>query len=411
MIKQIDRWELSKNLIPGGNSFFSKRPSFTTNKPVYYKKAKGCYIWDIDNKKFLDMSLMGVGTNVLGYSNKKINESVISSINKSNVSSLNSPQEYILAEKLIEINKWAEMVKFAKTGGEANAIAVRIARAASAKDKIAVCGYHGWHDWYLSCNLSNRENLNNHLMKELNIKGVPSILKNTSLSFEFNNSTSLLKLFDKHKNIGTIKLEIKRDISPSKEFLKTLKDVIKKYQLILIIDECTSGFRETICGVHEKFNLTPDMVIYGKALGNGFPITAVVGKKDVMNYANESFISSTYWSENIGFTAANATLDQMSELKSWEYISELGVYLKSKLLEILKNKIQTQITGMKPIIKLNFNLSEEIKINIFLSDYFEKKRILYSPIIFLSTSHTKEIIDNYLDIFNDAINTYLLKNK
>ena len=407
MINQDDLWQFSKTLIPGGNCFFSKRPFLNSkNRPIYYNKAKGCHIWDINNIKYLDMSLMGVGTNILGYSNKKINKSVISSINNSNVSSLNSPQEYILADNLIKLNKWADMAKFAKTGGEANSIAIRIARAASGKDKVAVCGYHGWHDWYLSCNLSNRRNLNNHLMKELNIKGVPRSLKNTTLSFEFNNPQSLLKVFDENKNIGTIKLEIKRDVNPNKEFIKTLKNIVKKHNLILIIDECTSGFRETKSGVHTKFNLSPDIAIYGKALGNGFPITAVVGKKEIMKNANESFISSTYWSENIGFTAANATLAEMSELKSWEYISELGTYLKSQLNQIFKKKTQVKITGMKSILKLNYNANEDKRLNAFLNNYFLEKRILYSPIIFLSISHSKELINKYVDIFNDALNSY-----
>ena len=182
-------WIKAKKIIPGGNMFLSKRPEmFLPNGwPTYYSKAKDCYIWDLDNKKYLDASIMGVGTNLLGYANRLIDNSVKSAIIKGNLSSLNSPEEVMLAEKLIKIHPWFDMVKFARTGGEANAIAIRIARAYSGKDNIAICGYHGWHDWYLSANLTNKKNLDNHLLKGLSTIGVPKKLKNSIYTFEYNN--------------------------------------------------------------------------------------------------------------------------------------------------------------------------------------------------------------------------------
>ena len=159
-------WKRAKSIIPGGNMFLSKReerflPNFWPN---YYSKAKGCYVWDLDNKKYIDMSLMGVGTNILGYSNTKIDNFVIDNIKKGNMSSLNCPEEVYLINRLLDIHPWFNMAKLTRTGGEANAVAIRIARSANPnRHKVAICGYHGWHDWYVAANLNNSKNLNNHL--------------------------------------------------------------------------------------------------------------------------------------------------------------------------------------------------------------------------------------------------------
>ena len=165
----------------------SKNPDlYLPNKwPTYFKKSKKINIWDLENRKFVDMSLMGVGTNILGYSNNHIDNAVKNVIKKGTMSSLNCYEEVFLAEKLISIHSWSKMVKFARTGGEANAISIRIARAASSKDNVAVCGYHGWHDWYLSSNLKNKSNLNSHLIESLNPLGVPKGLKDTSFTFNY----------------------------------------------------------------------------------------------------------------------------------------------------------------------------------------------------------------------------------
>ncbi len=161
-----DLWCKAKQLIPGGNMLLSKRPErFLPEKwPSYYDKAKGINVWDIEGKKYIDMSIMGIGTNILGYGHNDVDQAVLDVVAKGNMSTLNCPEEVALAEKLIELDPWAEMVKFARTGGEANAISIRIARAYTGKDKIAICGYHGWHDWYLACNLQDFNSLNDHLL-------------------------------------------------------------------------------------------------------------------------------------------------------------------------------------------------------------------------------------------------------
>ena len=225
-------WRRAKNIIPGGNMLLSKRPEmFAPDQwPAYYSKAKGCDVWDLENKKYLDMSLMSVGTNILGYSNNAVDNAVIKTIKKSNMSSLNCPEEIYLSEKLIDMHKHLDMVRYARTGGEANAIAVRIARAASGKDKIAICGYHGWHDWYLSANLNNRDSsgvLKDHLLPGLSTNGVPKNLKNTVYPFKFNDYEALEKICSQNK-IGVIKMEIFRNIPPKNNFLIKLEILQQK---------------------------------------------------------------------------------------------------------------------------------------------------------------------------------------
>lgn len=221
-------WERSKKLIPGGNMFLSKRPErFLPGKwPTYYKKSKGCYVYDLKNKKYVDM-IMGIGTNILGYSHPAVNRSVIKAVKNGTMATLNSLEEQMLAKELIKMHKWAGLAKFARTGGEANAIAIRIARAFNKKYKIAICGYHGWHDWYLSTNLNNEKNLNDHLLPGLKPEGVPKILKNSVFTFSYNNFEQLLNITKKH-NLSAIMMEVSRNYHPKNNFLKKIRKLANK---------------------------------------------------------------------------------------------------------------------------------------------------------------------------------------
>ena len=307
----------------------SKRPQlFLPNQwPTYFKKAKGCKIWGIDNNEYLDVSLMGVGTNILGYSHTEVDNAVRKVIDKGNMSTLNCPEEVYLSEKLIKLHPWSEMVKLTRSGGEANAVAIRIARAAVKKDKVAICGYHGWHDWYLAANLKNKDKLKRHLLPDLEINGVPKSLRNSTFTFEYNNLEQFKKLIKKH-DIGVVKMEVSRNQKPKNNFLKEIRKITESKGIVLIFDECTSGFRENHGGLHLKYNVIPDIAIFGKALGNGYAINAIVGKKEFMNHAQSTFISSTFWTERIGPTAALKTLDVMKKIKSWKFITEQGAKVK-----------------------------------------------------------------------------------
>ena len=272
----------------------------------------------------------------MGYGNEIIDNAVKKVVSNGNMSTLNCPEEVFLAKKLIEINPWADMVRYARTGGEANAIAIRIARAASDNEKVAICGYHGWHDWYLATNIDSETNLNQHLLPGLSPNGVPKGLRGSVFPFEYNDFKSLLNIVKNHK-VGIIKMEVIRNEKPKNNFLKKVRDLATKNNIILIFDECTSGFRETFGGIHKKYNVNPDMAIYGKALGNGYSITAVLGKKEIMESAQKTFISSTFWTERIGPTAALKTLELMKKLSSWEIITNNGKFMKKDGKKLQKN--------------------------------------------------------------------------
>ena len=222
-------WKRAKKVIPGGNMLLSKRPEmFLPNIwPTYYSKAKGCNIWDLEGIKYNDMSIMGIGTNILGYGHPEVDAVVKEVINKSNMSTLNCPEEVLLAEKLVELHPWADMVRFARSGGEANAIAIRIARAASGLDEIAICGYHGWHDWYLATNLENNSRLEEHLLPGLNPNGVPKGLIGTVHPFSYNKLEQLENII-KNNKIGAVKMEVQRSEPPKPGFLEGVRRICDK---------------------------------------------------------------------------------------------------------------------------------------------------------------------------------------
>ena len=397
-------WKRAQTVIPGGTMLFSKNPDlFLPDKwPAYFKKSKGCEIWDLDNKKYTDLSFMGVGTNTLGYNHPKIEKEVIKIIKKGNMTTLNSIEEIKLAEKLVELHPWSDMVRFTRSGGEANAVAIRIARAASKKNNVAICGYHGWHDWYLSSNLSNHKNLDNHLMKSTPFLGVPKSLKNSCYPFDYNNFKQLKKLVDK-KNIGIIKMEVQRNIEPKKDFLKKVRRLCNDKNIVLIFDECTSGFRQTFGGLHKLYKIEPDIAIFGKALGNGHAINAIIGKKTIMESVNSTFISSTFWTERVGPTAALATLDVMEKTKSWDIISSIGKKIKKNWKKLAKeNKIDIVIQGIDAIPNFTFNYKNHMKYKTLITQEMLKNKILASNSIYCSISHSEKILSKYFDILNEV---------
>jgi glutamate-1-semialdehyde aminotransferase/spore coat polysaccharide biosynthesis protein SpsF (cytidylyltransferase family) len=395
-------WIRAKNVIPGGTMLFSKNPDLFLPKfwPAYFEKTKGCNVWDLEGRKYFDFSMMGVGTNILGYSRKEVDDAVRKVIDKGNMSTLNSKEEILLAEKLIELHPWAGKARFARTGGEAAAIAVRIARAATGKDQVAICGYHGWHDWYLSANLSDSQNLNSHLMRNLPIQGVQKNLKNSVFVFEYNNFEQLKKIVSQN-NIGTVIMEVSRNEPPKKNFLENVRKLTKNKNIVLIFDECTSGFRETFGGLHLKYKINPDIATFGKALGNGYAVNAVIGTDSIMNYANSTFISSTFWTERIGSVAGLKTLEIMEKIKSWDIISSLGKKIKANwTLLAKKNNIKLKIQGLSALPRFDFENKNNLYFKTFISQEFLKKNILASNAIYLCTEHNMKIFNNYFDILD-----------
>jgi len=397
-------YKKAKKIIPGGTMLLSKRPEMflPINWPSYFSKSKDISVWDLDNNQYRDMSIMGIGTNTLGYNNDEVDKKVIDTINKGNMTTLNCPEEVELAEKLIDINPWADMARFARTGGEANAIAIRIARAASGKDNVAICGYHGWHDWYLSANHNKKDELGGHLLTGLNPDGVPKALKNTVFPFQYNDFETLKNLVSKH-DIGVIKMEVVRNQEPKNNFLQNVRKLANEKNIVLIFDECTSGFRETFGGLHMKYGVNPDLIMLGKTLGNGYAITAVVGEKSVMENAQSSFISSTFWTERIGPTAALETLKVMEKNKSWEIITKKGCQMNS-IWETMARKynLDISISGLPAITTYNFNLSNNLHYKTLVTQEMLKQKFLASSAFYASIKHEDQDFIDYANALEKA---------
>ncbi|WP_104416199.1 aminotransferase class III-fold pyridoxal phosphate-dependent enzyme [Marinobacter persicus] len=392
-------WKRAKNIIPGGNMLLSKRPEMFLPEqwPSYFSKSQGCTVWDLDGRTYTDMSIMGIGTNTLGYGHPEVDAAVLKTVQDGNMSTLNAPEEVYLAEKLIELHPWADMARFARSGGEANAIAIRIARAASGKDKVAICGYHGWHDWYLSANLGDDQNLAGHILPGLEPNGVPGNLKDTVYPFNYNDFAGLEALINKN-DIGVIKMEVVRNMGPKDDFLHKVRELATRKGIVLIFDECTSGFRETFGGLHKKYGVEPDMAMFGKALGNGYAVTATIGRREVMEAAQTSFISSTFWTERIGSVAALKTLEVMERERSWESITQTGLNIRAGWQK-LADKYELEIThmGLPALTAFSFNSESTLKYKTLITQEMLEKGYLAGNSVYVCTEHSESVVAEYFE--------------
>lgn len=392
-------WKRAKQIIPGGNMLLSKRAEMFLPEqwPAYFSRAKGCKVWDLDGNEFIDMSIMGIGTNILGYGHPEVDEAVRRTIDAGNMSTLNCPEEVFLAEKLVELHPWADMVRLARSGGEANAIAIRIARAATGKFKVAFCGYHGWHDWYLAANLGDEKNLAGHLLPGLEPKGVPESLRGTVLPFQYNNFAELEALVNEH-DIGVIKMEVSRNLGPAVGFLENVRQLATERGIVLIFDECTSGFRQTFGGLHKMYGIEPDMAMFGKALGNGYAITATIGRREIMEAAQSTFISSTFWTERIGPTAALKTLEVMEQVKSWEQITRTGLDISSRWKALAdKYGLSITISGLPALIGFSFNSPKALAYKTLITQEMLSKGYLAGTSVYVCVEHTQEIVGHFFE--------------
>jgi glutamate-1-semialdehyde 2,1-aminomutase len=394
-------YKRAKKVIPGGTMLLSKRPEmFLPDQwPSYFSKSKGCKVWDLDDNEFIDMSIMGIGTNTLGYGHPEVDEAVIQTVMKGNMSTLSCPEEVYLAEKMIELHPWADMVRLARAGGEINSIAIRIARAATGRDKIAICGYHGWHDWYLSTNLNSDKNLDGHLLPGLQPNGVPRGLAGTTLPFNYNDLEQLQGLVKSNPNqIAAIKMEVSRNEGPADNFLQKVRNLATKHGIALIFDECTSGFRETFGGLHKKYQVEPDIAIFAKALGNGFAISACIGRKEFMRAAQETFISSTFWTERVGPTAALKTLEVMEREKSWEKITATGLDITSRWKQLAeKYELGINTWGLPSLTGFSFTSQNVLAYKTLLTQEMLKKGYLAANSVYVCTEHSSKIVDGYFE--------------
>src|SRR4051794_4951461 len=391
----------ARKVMPGGTQLLSKRPEMFLPEqwPTYYKSAKGAEVVDLDGKTYLDMSYCGIGATILGFADPDVNAAVKAAIDMGSMSTLNCAEDVELAELLIELHPWADMVRFGRAGGEAMAIAVRIARAATGRDMVAFCGYHGWHDWYLSANLGQTTALDGHLLPGLDAKGVPRGLAGLMHPFHFNKLDEIEAIVAEHgERLAAIVMEPVRSSDPVPGFLKGIRALADRCGAALIFDEVTAGFRINSGGSHLVYGVDPITAVFAKALGKGFPTTAIIGRESVMDAAQETFISSTAWTERVGPVAALATLRKHRDQNVPRHLVRIGTLIKKGWEEAANsNELPIHVSGMAPLGHFGFELPDAQEVKTLFTQMMLDKGIFATGSFYAMFAHTDEHVDRYLE--------------
>jgi glutamate-1-semialdehyde 2,1-aminomutase len=372
--------------------------------PTYYRSAKGAEVTDLDGNTFLDMSVSGIGATVLGFADPDVDAAVKTAIDLGSMSTLNCEEEVQLAELLIELHPWAEMARFSRAGGEAMSIAIRIARAATGREVIAFCGYHGWHDWYLSANLAEDSALDGHLLSGLQPSGVPRGLTGLMQPFHFNNAEEIEKIAGEFgPRLAAIVMEPVRSTEPTPAFLKTVRKIADHTGCALIFDEVTSGFRVNNGGVHLVYGVEPDIAVFAKAISNGYPMAAIIGRKKFMDAAQDTFISSTVWTERVGFAAALATLRKFRDKDVSKHLQRIGGrVMKGWSESATAAKLPLEISGIAPLGHFSLKVEESQEVRTLFTQMMFDRGILAGAAFYAMYAHTDEHVDRYLAAVRDV---------
>ena len=403
MSKTQELYTHAKNRIPGGVQLLSKSPEqFAPNQwPAYAAKAQGCEVWDLDGKHYYDMTTNGIGACMLGYADPDVTKAVVDRVQNGSMCTLNYAEEVELADRLCQIHPWAENVRFARTGGETCAIAVRIARATTGRDLVLICGYHGWTDWYLAANLKNENGLDDLLLPGLKPAGVPKNLTGTTLTCvyeDYENFDAIISEFG--DRLACVIMEPYRHVLPDGKFLKHVRKETNRVGALLIFDEITIGWRLCFGGAHKLVDVTPDMATCAKALGNGHPIGAVIGTKAAMEGAHNSFISSTYWTEGVGPAAALATIDKMEKTRAWEYVNQVGETIKKDWVDAAqRNGVQIECSGVPCLAHFSFTKNKQ-ELKTLYTVLMLQAGFLGNNAIYPTLAHTEEVLALHREVID-----------
>lgn len=409
MTKGSTFYNKAKTLIPGGTQLLSKRPEMFLPDfwPSYYSRATGARVWDLDNQEYIDMSYMGIGCAILGYCDPDVDQAVHHSVNSGNLCTLNTPQEVELAELLLDIHPWADMTRYARSGGEAMTVAVRIARASTGRDILLFCGYHGWHDWYLAANLGTSDVLGGHLLEGLNPRGVPKALAGTVFPFHYNDIEAFNALVEQHHGrIAAIIMEPVRSCEPVDDFLQVVQRSSEKEGAVFIMDEVTSGWRIVAGGAHLHYGITPDIAVFAKGISNGYPMAAILGRRSVMDAVQDTFISSTYWTDRIGPSAAIATIKKIIR----ENVPEKLIHCGQRVKNLWKSaageaNLDISISGIDPLGHFEFSDDDSLAAKTLLTQLLLDDGFLGTTSFYACFQHTDEMIDRFGESLHRAFNT------
>ena len=317
-------YKKASKLIPTASQTFSKSAIQYSKgaSPLFLEKGNGAFVWDIDGNKYIDYvgALLPI---ILGYNDKDVNLAIKNQLKKGISFSLPTTIELDLAELIVKYIPCAEMVRFAKNGSDATSAAIRLARAYTGKEIIAVSGYHGWHDWYIGTTTRDL--------------GVPEKISNFTKSFEFNNISSFKKLLSENKkNIAGVIIEPESNVAADRVFLNELREITKKNNIVLIFDEIVTGFRVNFSGAQAKYNIKPDLACFGKSLANGMPLSIITGKKEIMKLMDHIFFSGTFNGEALSIAASIATIKKLKKFNITNKIVHHGRFLKKEITGLVK---------------------------------------------------------------------------
>ena len=366
------------------------------DSPSFIERGEGCYLYDVDGNKFIDF-VCALGPITIGYNVEEINDAVKNQLEKGIAFSLQAETEVELAEKIIEIIPCAEMVRFVKNGGDATTAAIRLARAYTNRDLVALSGYHGMHDWSIGSTENN--------------KGIPKEISNLTKTFEYNDIESLEELFKAYPNeIAAVILEPIQANGPKDDFLQKVKELTHENGAVLIFDEVVSGFRYALGGASEYYDIVPDMAAFGKGMGNGLPISAVAGKKEIMKQIEEGiFVSTTFGGEALSMAGSLAALKILEKPGVYEHIWKLGSILKEGLEDLIK-KYELEdvilVSGLPPHCGVEFEdvgSLDYLDINSIYSQAMIHNGIITVGINNINLSHTENEINAYLSAAEDAM--------
>lgn len=394
-------YKRAKQLIPGGTQLLSKRPEMFLPEqwPSYYSKAAGIEIWDLDGRRYLDMCYNGIGACILGAADPDVDAAVKNTITRGNMSTLNCPEEVELAELLCELHPWADRVRYARSGGEAMAVAIRIARAATGREIVAFCGYHGWHDWYLAANLADEKSLDGHLLPGLEPAGVPRGLKGTALPFQYNRLEELDALIQKaNGKLAAIIMEPIRSNEPDPSFIKGVRKRATQTGAVFIVDEITAGFRLSCGGAHLVYGFDPDMAIFAKGMSNGYPMAAIIGKVSVMEATQKTFISSTYWTDRIGPTAALATIHKHRKYRVHEHLQKIGAEVQEGWREAAQSAgLPIHVGGITPLGHFSIEHPKAQAARTLFTQLMLERGFLATGAFYATFAHTDGHVEAYID--------------
>lgn len=402
-----DLYVSAKTRIPGGTQLLSKRPEMflPDGWPSYYARARGAEVWDLDGNRFVDMSYNGIGACVLGFADPDVDRAVKAAIDAGSMATLNCAEEVELAELLCEIHPWADMVRYARSGGEAMALAVRIARAASGRDRVAFCGYHGWHDWYLAANLNEDNALDGHLLPGLDPAGVPRALRGTALPFHYNKLEELEAIVAEHgRELGAIVMEPLRGSDPAPGFLEGVRRIADETGAVLVFDEITSGFRINTGGIHLLHGVTPDVAVFAKAISNGYPMAAIIGRSDVMQAAQGSFISSTYWTERVGPTAALATIRKHRDRDVSSHLIRTGKRVKEAWAAAAAAAgVEVHVSGLDPLAHFGLEVEDARAAHTLYTQLMLDRGFLAGASFYATFAHADEHLEPFVAALGEVM--------